>query len=303
MELSNIDECANLTTGEYFIQSLWKYGQEKVPVHFHFVESEIDCDTLTVFLHGARSKPIFPYYNGISLSRKHPSSHFLLISDPLLSLDIDMTLSWYTSPHNEQQIFQVISQIVENIKVSKSVKKILFLGGSGAGLALMNLNKFFSGAFFFIWNPQTIIHDYYPGHVRKWKEVTKLSHNSDKYESPPPSLVNLNSKQFFSDQSNKFFILQLYCDSYHIEKHMTPFCEEMLGHDKFLLDDKFSEYVLPNILIHIGRWAEPMIVDGKERGHIAVSGTLISQLIGDFIESEDPFKQFDTKYFGNWNIT
>jgi len=291
---------------EYKIPVLWKEKEDKIPLYFKFYECKKQRDCLIVYLHGAVGNGRFPYYNGMGIASELKSyASFLLVSDPLNSLYSGrLRCSWYTSPYPEEEIIETIAKSVKEAMQSVGASRVLFLGGSAAGIPLMRLGEHIDNAFFFIWNPQTNIFNYNKGHIDRWCNALQIDENfrGTLEGAVAPSSVNMNFKSHFKNRGNHYFILQMLKDDKHVSGHATPFYEALSGKEaNFSL--KFSELALPNVLIHIGAWSHPLINSkGNATGHIPPRSALQARFIKDFISSSDPKRDFDGKYFRKWNV-
>jgi hypothetical protein len=291
---------------EYKVPVLWKEKEDKIPLYFRLYECKKQRDCLIVYLHGAVGNGKFPYYNGMGIASELKSyASFLLVSDPLNSLYSGrLRCSWYASPYPEEEIIKTIAKSVKEAMQSVGASRVLFLGGSAAGIPLMRLGEHIDNAFFFIWNPQTNIFNYNKGHIDRWCNALQIDKNFRGIleGAAAPTSVDMNFKSHFKNRSNHYFVLQMLEDYKHVEDHMTPFYEALSGKKaNFTLN--FSENALPNVLIHIGAWASVKTnVQGNITGHIPPSRDLQTSFIKDFIASSDPRKDFTGKYFRGWDI-
>lgn len=285
-------------------QVLWKKGEPTIPLYYRSFINNKENDTLIIYFHGAISGPsidprIFPYFNGISIARETKNANFLLFSDPLLSLKEDILLTWYCSPYAEETISKKIAEIISSNANKYNIKKILLMGGSGAGIIISKVSQHLKGVYCFIWNCQTDISkfEFAKGEQKRlWAEAVSypdpnISHNS----------INITSPQLYKN-SNYYFILQLYDDWHHLEEHFTPLCLS-LGESKNNINKNYSKNILPNVLVHVGNWATKEQLSERRSKHIAISREDQVNFLNDFISSKEPEKDFNTVYFNKWNKT
>ena len=244
----------------------WKDGEQPIPLYY--IENiKPNTDTLVVYLHGAAGKPLFPYYNGRGISKRVDGASFLLFSDPIRSLDpkLEATIGWYCSPYPEEEIISSMTRIVSETKEKYNFKTIMLIGGSAAGIAIVRMMKELSGASCFIWNPQTNLLDYYSGHVKRWKAITRYSKESNHTNILDESLYR---------EDNKYYIAQKVDDQFHKTIHFQPLKE--------LIKAK------PNVYLCIGNW-------DKRQGHIAPSGDKQIELLKSFVTHGVLSKTFLTR--------
>ena len=237
---------------EYKVPVLWKEKEDKVQLYFRLYKSKKQKDCLVVYLHGAVGSGNFPYYNGMGIAGElGGAASFLLVSDPLNSLyDGKLRCSWYTSPYPEERIIETIAEEVKETMRSVGASKALFIGGSASGIPLMRLGEYIDNAFFFIWNPQTNIFNYYKGHINRWCSALQIDNpfRSTLEGADFPTSVNMNFKSHFENKSNHYFVLQMLKDHKHVKEHLTPFYEALSG-KKANFTLKFSELALPNVCL------------------------------------------------------
>ena len=290
---------------EYSKDITWKNGEKKLPLFFRFFEKKAGSNALVVYLHGAAGSSMFPYYNGMSIAKKYSkhAAHFLLVSDPLLSLADELRVAWYTSPYQEEAIIINIASEINNIVSKRGVEKILFVGGSAASIPLIKIGRYVKNSYFFIWNPQTDLTKYYVGHISRWASNLKVDETllAD-LSSKESTRTSVNFKECFEEKSNYYSILQMFKDDFHLKNHAKPFYEAMTGKPA-LFHPKLSELVLPNVLFHIGSWERPIITkDGLVKGHIPPRSNRHAEVILAFVKHNDPKRVLTAKFFRKWDV-
>lgn len=289
---------------QYSKDVIWKNGEKKIPLFFRFYEKKSGSNALIVYFHGAVGRSSFPYYNGMGIAETCAGSgHFLLVSDPLRSLASKFRLAWYTSPYQEEGITEEIASEINTIVAKKGIDKILFVGGSGSAIPLVRVGRYMKNSCFFMWNPQTNIMKYRPRHIRDWVSNLGISKElADKLSSKETLKTSINFKECFKEKSNYYCILQMYKDDFHLENHAKPFYKAITGRPA-LFDPKFSELIMPNVLLHMGSWRSPIWKKGatKPITHIAPGRKHHRKVIRAFVNNDDPKKILTTNFFRKWD--
>ena len=286
-----------------FVEVKWNEKERALPLYSRFISSLNQSRHLIVYTHGAVSSDRFPYYNGMNIgSELSSSANFLLFSDPLLSLfETKKKCSWFTSPFEEENIIESMANVIKDVVNKFNIEKILFIGGSAGAIPLIRVSQYFTEACFFMWNPQLHIFNYHSGHVERYCKALSIGpelKNALK-QADYLSSCNMFDKKWFENKENKYYIVQMFNDDFHIKNHIEPFCASIRG-KKSIISSKFSKNILPNVLVHIGRWSFPYRrPDGSITNHLPPSKRLQERLIKDFVSSGDIFS---SNYFRKWNV-
>jgi hypothetical protein len=197
---------------------------------------ESSSEHLLIILSGAiseRSSKTAPFFSGERLSRelKRPA---LLIADTNVSYSKDLGLGWYESTKVSPGQIDTIATILNTIK-STTNKKLLLIGGSGAGYAILKiLHALKNDADAVIWNPQTDISKYDKIAVQSFisKCLLHESANMELGASPNPENFQTTLKNSSIEklsclykQKHRIIYLQNNTD-WHYEKHAKPFIQE-----------------------------------------------------------------------------
>lgn len=263
----------------------WKDSEPEIPLYY-LEDIRDNTDTLIVYLHGSldprKTDAHFPYYNGRGIS-KHIDASFILFSDPMRFLDKSCLLSWYCSPHEEENIAATMAKLIKQRQ--QRFKKVLIISGSGGGITSVRVCKNLDGVFCFIWNPQTEIREYRrQWAVNKWKKISKWSKPSSNETMLIPELYKDN---------NYYWIVQKHDDAHHVEKHFSPLCES-LG-VAVNVDSDFSVVSNKNTHLHVGNWS-------KQQGHVPVPRAIQISFLQDFVKALSPKDKFNTSYFRKWDV-
>lgn len=281
----------------------WKNDREVLPLFYRYIPCTKPDRPLIVYAHGAFSGDKFPYYNGFKLGLELNScANFLLFSDPLIKLfKTSAKCSWFSSPFEGENITQIMSKIVKDTAKEAGSNKILFIGGSAGAIPLIRLGEHFDGASFFVWNPQLHLFKYHKGAVDRYCKALSIDDElrGKLCLEAYPSNCNMLDKKWFSNSNNKYYILQMFNDDFHLINHTAPFYKAIRGREA-IFNRKFSKKILPNVLLHIGRWSYPYRTDkGTYTSHLPPNRLLQKRLIKDFVMNED---EFSKNYFRKWDV-
>lgn len=178
-------------------------------------------DVLLVISHGAlpRTKYTVPRFEWLAtLSARGESRIFL--SDTALEEHKDLELSWFTGYAGDDltaRYAELISQAAEQMGATK----IVFMGGSGGGFASLSLAAKVPGSRALVFNPQTVIRNYWHSSVDKFQS-TLFPEMKDR-----SGLASLGSRVDATllplPEAHQIIYVQNDDDTLHVEKHLTPF--------------------------------------------------------------------------------
>ena len=275
----------------------WKDNEQLIPLYY-IEKEEQDSDILVVYLHGAANKPLFPYYNGRSISTKC-KANFILFSDPMRFLDEKCQIAWFTSPWREEEIIKTMSDVVNQYVVDNSIKDVLIISGSAGGMPAIRLSYAVKqNTSVLLHNPQTDLLKY--SHPRFGYSSGSCWYQISKWDSSPKANTNILDSKWFDDKpNNKYYILQMASDVSHVVNHFTPLIsvfDQPLDEVAYF----FSRWVgvNKNVLLHLGTWTNlsNILATG---GHYQLTSVPHIQFINDFISGK---RDFDTDYFREWDI-
>lgn len=116
---------------------------------------------------GQRKGKTAPFFSGLGLAKELPST-IVSISDPTLTLDDELGLSWYAGYSGWRCIFEDIAKLL-GIFSSHSDAELVLFGGSGGGYASIAVGSLLRvAAKILVWNPQTAISNYDPFFVDRY---------------------------------------------------------------------------------------------------------------------------------------
>lgn len=215
-----------------------------------------DSDYIIVSLGGAisnRKVKKAPFYTCMGLS-KDIDLPLLSISDPSLNLSDDFSLGWYAGNEYQRQLPYRLADFFDCLIVS-SKKKILFIGGSGGGFAILSIHalmKDVDNSVAIVWNPQTKIIDYSLGHANRYLNAayanSKAWRDNDR-ESISEFLQENVRSEIFRDENKKAIVFMDGYDHNHLRLHLAPWLkgEELIRREENCL-------VYNNLIVYIGDW-------------------------------------------------
>lgn len=174
-----------------------------------------------------------PAFSGTSFVGK-VDANILMISDPSLELNDNLTLAWYAG--NEKLKLQpILGRILVDFSVKFGKNKTILYGGSGGGFASIYYSTYIPKAIAVAANPQTNILKYYKRLVKKYFDICFPNYSQigkELYDTD----VEYDVCDLFSRSESNLIYLQNLDDTFHIENHLVPFLESQ-GH-KYIEQDK-----------------------------------------------------------------
>lgn len=182
-----------------------------------------ESETLLFFFQGAvdREKaPLLPNFTGVSFLREAKISKIYL-SDPSLYLDPKLRLAWYAG-YKGCDVRSLTNMVVQGFIDRLKPKKVIFIGGSGGGLAALWTSSFFPGSLAIVWNPQTNIANYARSHVEDFSQIC--------YGVEPEAISAFIEPKVSSRYSGGVHNYILYMQNsldWHVQAHMKPFLADL----------------------------------------------------------------------------
>lgn len=179
------------------------------------------CENLLVSFHGAvdrktRNPPVFaPIIPGLG----HNAAQFS-ISDPLMLLPGSYGMTWYSGSEvfPLQSIFEdLFTKIIE----LGGFKRVVFLGSSGGGFASLYYSSLISRSVAIAGVPQTSMHRYYPGHIKRYMEGCWPSLTNQ--EEISAKICTDLCKWYSTERPNTVIYLQSPADHFHTRTQLAPF--------------------------------------------------------------------------------
>lgn len=188
-----------------------------------------DSEVLLFFFQGSVDReraPLLPNFTGVSFLREAKISKVYL-SDPSLYLDANLRLAWYAG-FKDCDVRAHINFVVQGFVERLKPKKVIFIGGSGGGLAALWTASFFPGSLAMVWNPQTNILDYARPQVEDFSRICYGVEPEKLTEFIEPKV----STRYAEGVKNYILYMQNSLD-WHVRGHMKPFLRDigLKGHD------------------------------------------------------------------------
>lgn len=194
-------------------------------------------DATIFFFHGAIEREFtLPVLSGLGISGGLTANR-VFISDPSLSLDEDLLLSWYAGNHQQPDLQQTLVRILKKVSASLASDRVVFFGGSGGGFASLFFASHFQDSLALVFNPQTNIAKYSERAVRDFAEKA-FQVPAKKYNplSALPSEVVLDVVQLYQEpKSTRIAYLQNLNDKSHVKSHLVPFAQAINPQTRFLV--------------------------------------------------------------------
>jgi len=175
-----------------------------------------------------RSRLTLPYFSGVPLLRRHPVNK-LFISDPVFQLCQHINIGWYAGVPGQFGCSE-ISAVIRLVQQACGAQRLLFLGGSGGGFAALLHAGLLPNALALVWNPQTDIFRYDPGHLQKFLALCARLDPTGDY-SPPKARETLQAQGIVTEvatllarEQNPARIIYVQEESdWHAARHLEPF--------------------------------------------------------------------------------
>lgn len=204
-------------------------SQININIHGHTVPVKFlwnkTCQNLLISFHGAvdrvtRTPPIFSPI----LPHLGNDTAQLSISDPLMLVEGDYGMTWYAG----SDIFPaqiILTELFNKIIELGHFKRVVFVGSSGGGFAALYYSSLISESVAITGNPQTSIHRYYSGHIKRYMDGcwSSLANESELSNKICTDLCHWYSVE----RPNTVVYLQSPGDSFHTRTQLAPFLSEI----------------------------------------------------------------------------
>lgn len=188
-----------------------------------YVEARVG-EPLHIIFHGAMQVgEQAPRFERIR-SMRNAGLSFCAIADPTINLADELNLGWYVG-HNAVDLREHIRPVIEGLRAELESPQVILIGGSGGGFAALQNSALIDGSLAFVTDPQTVIPNYYPGHV------SRLLRNAfDDFDSEAAMGefgTRLSAVAAYQSRTRGNFVY--YCqhrdDEFHASRHLAPFSE------------------------------------------------------------------------------
>ncbi|MCC3269916.1 alpha/beta hydrolase [Arthrobacter gengyunqii] len=178
-------------------------------------------DTLLVISHGAlpRSKYTLPRFEWMATLAARDENRIFL-SDTALEGDRDFELAWFTG-NAADDLTSRYADLVRKAAGELGATKIVFMGGSGGGFASLSLAAKVPGSRALVFNPQTIIRNYWHKSVDKYQKTLFPELNDRTQLASFGTRVDVT--RVVTPAANQIIYVQNDNDTLHVEKHLSPY--------------------------------------------------------------------------------
>lgn len=211
-----------------------------VPVRFrHHPNSRI----LLISFHGAvnretRVPPVFaPFLPGLGTSVAQ-----LSVSDPSMLLPGSFGMSWY-SGHEGFNAQEILPKLFQQIAEAGGYERVVFFGSSGGGFASLFYSSLMPGSVAIAQVPQTNMHQYYAGHILRYREGCWPSLGSN--EELADKICTDLCAWYSQPRPNTVIYLQSAGDHFHTRTQFAPFL------------DAISRVKQSRFIAHSSYWGRP----------------------------------------------
>jgi pimeloyl-ACP methyl ester carboxylesterase len=209
-----------------------------------------DPRMLMVFFNAAvprDNNKIPPRFSGRGISSSARAS-CLFLSDPVLYLDETLGLGWYAGSKDDA-LQTIIADLIQFVAGCMGAERVLFFGGSGGGFASMYYARRIPGALSLVWNPQTILKNYYPKLVDHYARVA-FECNKNKLGQH----IHASIPEYYeaTPGDNKVIYMQSRTDN-HVARHLLPY---LAGRSLSYAEDFQSGWLNDDTYLHLTDWSD-----------------------------------------------
>ncbi|WP_334123100.1 alpha/beta fold hydrolase [Glutamicibacter sp.] len=180
-------------------------------------------NVLTVYCHGAtdRTKFTMPRYERLRSMSSMGLGPVMFLSDPCLDLDSRMILSWYVGTE-DMDLHQEMAQMIDAYARKKGIEKILLVGNSGGGFAVLQLAAYLKGTRVVSFNPQIQVDRYVPriAQTAHWALFGRNTVSDSDTHAPRMDLIKRYEQISFEQD---VLLIQNPGDDHHYKDHFIPF--------------------------------------------------------------------------------
>lgn len=187
-----------------------------VPVHIRY--EDLGYDTTFFALNGAIASTVetVPVWGGYGVTRNIEANR-VLVSDPSLALDTELTLGWHGGnmwqPHYQSDLTRVIASL------AGATRPVVY-GASGGGFAALIAAAGIPGSTALAINPQTDVLKYLKFAIERYKRIAWNIGEDDTL----PCVTDV-VKTYSQFVPNRVIYVQNSGDLFHIENHFRNFME------------------------------------------------------------------------------
>lgn len=182
-------------------------------------------DVLVVSLHGALERdkyttPRFERYRSIQES----DYSALYLADPALNLADDLMLGWYVG-YDDCDSVRALAEWIKMAAKASGASRVVLAGSSGGGYAALQMAPHIDGSTALVFQPQTVISQYYKTHVDKFRRLC-FPDLGEAWEQRLGHRVSAIAAQSRVSNSSVRYV-QNRNDKSHYERHFKPFVKSL----------------------------------------------------------------------------
>lgn len=199
-------------------------GGVPVPMRFRYSGK---CKSLLVSFHGAvdrntRTPPVFsPILPGLGESVAQ-----LSVSDPSMMREGAFSMAWYAG-HEGFRSQDILAEFFQTMAEVGAFERVVFFGSSGGGFASLYYSSLLPGSIAVSGVPQTNMHRYYAGHIKRYREGCWPSVPSD--EALAKEICTNLCEWYSEPRQNTVIYLQSAGDHFHTRTQFIPFMTAIAG--------------------------------------------------------------------------
>ncbi len=236
-----------------------------------------------------RETNLLPHFSFLGVTKDFDAP-LVAISDPSLYLSEEVNLAWYAGNQNIPDMREKIISFCEQL-ARKYQARLVLMGGSGGGFAALTTLQGLSSdieAEAFVWNPQTLIHEYQLDVAKRYAQYCWGYHIDDTDETVAKQRENLdqffvckgvkNTIEFDELGNRKIVYLINNTDWAHLRTHMSYFFGENAA--QRLVKNSF---LVNHSLLTVGDWGVGHAIPSKFIIQNTIADILAHKEYGDFV--------------------
>jgi hypothetical protein len=211
-----------------------------------------------------------PLFTGLNVTSSILTSMFVP-SDPALALDASLGLAWHFGCDGIP-LQAITVSIIKRLQTILHVPRVVTWGGSAGGFAAIRVAKDIPNSIAFVWNPQTDIAKYEPGHVMRYLRSAFPTIAADgTLPSGREQITSFCTKEFREGYKGCVLYLQERTD-WHVDAHLKPFLTSFCGeaHSNVTDSSNFTGFVTDQLYLHLDHWGD---------GHIEPRGAIVAKVL------------------------
>lgn len=163
-----------------------------------------------------------PYFVGFGVVPEEGIS-VLRISDPVLYTSKTLRIGWYAGARG-QPLLMRLNNLIAKVISMVAPTKVLFVGGSAAGFAALNLSRFVADSLAVVWNPQTDLLKFSKDEVMEFAASAYGISDFETCQRLLPALTVSSLHKYYRREDMRNYVLYMQnVDDWHARWHCKPF--------------------------------------------------------------------------------